>query len=133
MSPNEKKIIVADDEPDIRRMVCECLGSVGYVTVEARDGAEVLKLLAKEHYDLVVLDIFMPVNGLQALEGIKANHPATKVVILSAITQYDANFKDAVIGKNAEAFVPKPPKLDFFLDTIGAVLEGREPPRNPSP
>ena len=113
-------------------MVCECLHDVGYVTAEARDGDEVLKLLAKEHYDLVVLDIFMPVNGLHALEGIKANHPGTKVVILSAITQYDANFKDAVIGKNAEAFVPKPPSLDFFLDTIGAVLEGREPPRQPN-
>ena len=122
------KIIVADDEPDIRRMLCECLESEGYTTREAHDGGEVLNLMEQDLYDLVVLDIFMPINGLKALEGIKLSHPKTKVVVLSAITQYDENFKDVVIGKAAEAFLTKPPNLDHFLETIEAVLHGRNAP-----
>ena len=77
-------------------MVCEFLSSEGYETTEAGDGEAVLQLLERGYYDLVVLDIFMPVNGLEALQGIKSDHPGVKVVILSAITQYDPNFKEAV-------------------------------------
>ncbi len=56
---NEKKILLADDDPAIREVLCLLLSGEGYTAVEAANGQEVLSLL-DDTVDLVILDIMMP-------------------------------------------------------------------------
>jgi len=80
-----KKVLVVDDEPNIRRVVKLVLESDGFDVATAQDAQECLNKL-KENPDLVLLDILMPkVPGTSVLQSIMKTHPQTKVVMLSVI------------------------------------------------
>lgn len=54
------KILVVDDEADVRRFLTAVLAKAGYETVTAQDGREALEIVSREHPDLVILDLMMP-------------------------------------------------------------------------
>jgi CheY-like chemotaxis protein len=78
-------ILVVDDEPDVRRMICRILARGGYGTYEAADGAEALaSLRAGLAVDLVLSDIVMPqVDGVKLLEALSVSHPDLPVLLMS--------------------------------------------------
>ena len=79
------KILIADDESDIALILKLQLEDAGYRTVRARDGAEALEILAKEQFELLLLDIKMPkVDGMQVLRHVRSSYPATVVVMMTA-------------------------------------------------
>src|SRR5687767_6006388 len=60
------RVLVVDDDPMIRKVVRQMLGSRGYTTTEAADGVDALKLLDDEPFDLIITDVYMPrMDGLQ--------------------------------------------------------------------
>ncbi len=68
----KKKILIVDDEPDLRMMFKDILATFGYELDEAGDGVECLEKLAKTKYDLILLDLMMPrMDGMEALARIK--------------------------------------------------------------
>jgi DNA-binding response OmpR family regulator len=80
-----KKVLIVDDEPNIRRVVKLVLESDGFDVATAQDAQECLNKL-KENPDLVLLDILMPkVPGTSVLQSIMKTRPHTKVVMLSVI------------------------------------------------
>lgn len=97
MSENSpKRIIVIEDEPDLRSLYAQILKDEGYVVETAADGEEGLSKLSKNTYDLVLLDIILPImDGLQILEAlsISGKGPLKNVVLLTNIGQ------DLVIAK----------------------------------
>jgi CheY-like chemotaxis protein len=84
------RILIADDEPHIRKLVTFTLGNRGYEVVEACDGGEAVRLAGETQPDLILLDVMMPVmTGYDALRALKGD-PATAdipVVMLSAKSQ----------------------------------------------
>jgi two-component system OmpR family response regulator len=115
-----KKILVVDDEDDIRRFLELVLREKGYEIETASGGEEGLATARSFRPDLVLLDIMMPgLDGWQVLERLKAD-PATSdipVAILSARTETKdpAHWRD----KGAVAYVTKP----FSLQTLFAKLQ----------
>lgn len=87
MTPGERKILVADDDPAIRRILSLTLELEGYEIVTASDGEEALKAVEALAPDAVVLDVMMPrMNGLEVLARMRGN-PRTSnlpVIILTA-------------------------------------------------
>jgi CheY-like chemotaxis protein len=84
-----KKILIIDDEDDIRLAVKVLLESKGYEVVEANGGKKGLTLLKKGGIDLVLCDFFMPgMNGRQVIESIRADKTLknTKVIVLTVAT-----------------------------------------------
>ncbi|MBU0975956.1 MAG: response regulator [Patescibacteria group bacterium] len=85
-----KKILIVDDEPDLRMMFKDILSTVGYETGEAEDGMECLEKMEKEKYDLVLLDLMMPrMDGMEALTRIKQDpdkYGKVPVLILTNLT-----------------------------------------------
>lgn len=66
------RILVVDDNPEIREILHILLGGEGYEIDEARDGASALKQTETAEYDLIILDIMMPgMNGYQTCREIK--------------------------------------------------------------
>lgn len=102
----KKRVLVCDDEESIRLLLREALQDT-YEIVEAADGRETLKMVAREPFDLVVLDIKMPhVHGLAAIERIRQKNNTIPIIICSAyrIMQDDIVVKTSDIA----AFFTKP-------------------------
>lgn len=117
------KIVVADDEPHIRRLVSFTLGNHGYQVIEATDGGEAFDTVRAELPDLVLLDVMMPVmTGYDVLDKLK-NDPVTHdipVVMLSAKSQ--ATEIAAGLARGAHEYICKPFTPKDLLQRVGELL-----------
>ena len=83
-------VLIVDDEPDIRRLVSFSLKRHGFEVIEATDGLAACAVAEREHPDLILMDVMMPLmNGFEAVRSLKANGAtaAIPVVMLSAKSQ----------------------------------------------
>lgn len=129
MNPNDApKILVADDEAFMLRLLEMTLKKGGYNVVSCRDGKEALAAAASAPPRLIVLDIMMPgLDGLGALRQLKEN-PATSdipVVVLSAkghaLTRVEAETAGAVL------FLAKPFSPNQLLGEVQKILAPKNP------
>ncbi len=80
-----RKILVIDDEQNIRKMLSRVLSPEGFIVKEANNGLEALKRLQEENYSLVLLDLKMPgLNGIETLKEIRENDLNLPVIMMSA-------------------------------------------------
>lgn len=118
----KKKILIVDDESDLRSLLAHELANIGYDIQEASDGAEAIELLKQHRFDLALLDILMPgVNGIQVLKYIHDHIPTTKAIMLTGY----ADLKHAMEAKEygAKDFIGKPYKIDDITITIERLLK----------
>src|SRR3954447_7180279 len=118
----KSRILVIDDEAEIRRSVRMILEYEGYEVIEASSGPEGVTLAEREAPDLVFLDIKMPgMDGLDALQRIRTNNDALPVVIISG----HATVSTAVEATKAGAFdfIEKPLTTERVLVTIRNALD----------
>lgn len=119
----KKKVLLVDDQQDIRRLIRLALGS-SYVLLDADNGLAALELIQRERPDLVVLDIMMPgeIDGLAVLDRIRADGELanTRVLMLTARGQ----MKDYNIGmeRGADAYLIKPFSPMALADRISRLL-----------
>jgi DNA-binding NarL/FixJ family response regulator len=114
------RLALVDDGERTRRALralfatCPDLEVVG----EAADGAEALRLVARERPDVVIMDLRRPdVDGLQATRRIKRRWPRVRVLVLTL----DAETRDEALGAGADAFVAKGDPADALLEAIRAM------------
>lgn len=104
-----KRILVVDDEPDIRALVAYHLMRDGYEVFIAADGAQALETARKEHPDVIVLDLLLPgMSGydvLRALRGEEATRD-TGVIVLTARSEQPERIKGLTLG--ADDYLTKP-------------------------
>lgn len=117
------KILIAEDETDIRELVAFILRFGGYEVVTASNGEEAVQLARRENPDLILLDVRMPrMTGYDACREIKAdpNLKTTPVVFLSAKGQ--ENEIQAGIESGAEEYLLKPFAPDQLTQRVKAIL-----------
>ncbi len=123
---DNKKILVADDEPNIRSLVSSMLGK-DYTVLVAKDGQEAIDIARNQRPDLILMDIMMPnVDGYTACSRIKADQvtKGTPVVMLTALGQ-ELNVKLAQeIG--ADEYITKPFTSLDLLNTVKRFLTNPE-------
>lgn len=110
------KILVVEDEPDLRTLYRENLGEGGHDVVTAANGAEGLGVVAREQPDLVVLDLMMPVmDGYEFLEHLRRmpGRERTPTVVVSAAATGSYSRKLGATG-----FVSKPFDVDDLLSIV---------------
>lgn len=121
------RILVADDEPHIRRILITLLQNAEYQVVEARDGREALEVLREDtDFDFLVLDLMMPhASGIEVLEYVRgeAGLETTPVIILTAKGQ-DTDRDDA-LANGADDFMTKPFSPKKLLARIEELLAAR--------
>ena len=127
-SPSSRgHILVADDEPHIRRVLVTILANAGFTVREARDGAEALDALESgAHVDFFILDLMMPrASGMDVLARIRSHpvHRHAPVVILTAKGQ-DTD-RDAAFLAGADDFLTKPFSPKKLLSRIQEILVAR--------
>ncbi len=106
-----KKVLVVEDEADLRKMLKILLGVYGYDVIEARDGYEAVEKAVEETPDLILMDIAMPVlGGLEATRAIRSHAELDDVPIV-AVTGYEEFYGNRAREVGCTDVLRKP--LDF--------------------
>ncbi|WP_018620332.1 sigma-54-dependent transcriptional regulator [Spirosoma luteum] len=116
------KLIIVDDEKQIRAALRDILEYEGYEVDEAKDGEEGLDMIMHKKYDVALCDIKMPkMNGLELLMKVNEAERSTQVVMISAF----GNVENAVEAtkRGAFDFITKPPDLNRLLITVRNAIE----------
>ena len=105
---NGKKLLIVEDEQDIRELYAEILRDEGYEVTEAWDGEVGLKTALSGRFDIILLDVMLPkVDGLRILKEIKKKPELSKIpIVLLTNLGADAVIKEA-FTLGAEAYVIK--------------------------
>ncbi|MFN2168155.1 MAG: response regulator transcription factor [Anaerolineae bacterium] len=120
MSLNGQHILVVDDEPSIREVVSLYLKRSGYQVRTAADGQEALDMLAREDFDLVVLDLMMPkVDGLEITRQLRTDRD-TPIIMLTARSEEIDRILGLELG--ADDYVTKPFSPQELVSRVRAVL-----------
>ena len=119
------KILVVDDEPQIRRVLRATLSAEGYAIVEARDGEDALAEFRRERPDLVLLDMNMP--GPDGLETCRDLRAGSSVPIIMLTVRSSEKDKVRSLDAGADDYVTKPFSMEELLARIRAALRRTAP------
>lgn len=121
----KNRILIVDDEKNIRNVISEYAKFDGFETVEAADGMEAVEICRKEDFDLIIMDIMMPkLDGYSAVKEIRKTKQ-TPVIMLSARgEEYDKLFGFEI---GVDDYVTKPFSPKELLARIRAVIKRSAP------
>ena len=113
-----RKVLVVEDTRDIRELLVDILEAEGYSVRSCANGAEALGLLTHERFDVVLLDLMMPVmDGLQLLEALHLSGPLpAPIIAMSAFERFHLAARDL----GAAAFIGKPVDIDHLLRAVAS-------------
>jgi two-component system alkaline phosphatase synthesis response regulator PhoP len=109
MAPEIKKVLIADDEPDILEIISYNLQLHGYTVFTAKDGEHAIRLAQEVHPDLIILDIMMPKkNGIEVCKHLRTQpvFQDTIIVFLTALNDELSHVRGLEFG--ADDFIAKP-------------------------
>jgi len=114
------RILVVDDEPQIRRVMRTTLAAHGYEVADARSGEQALEEIRAEKYDLVLFDVNMPgMGGVEACRAIRRDSEAAIIMLTVRNTEED---KVEALDAGADDYVTKPFSTPELLARIRAAL-----------
>jgi CheY-like chemotaxis protein len=119
------RILVIDDNADVRSVVVEVLESAGHEVVQAPDGARGIELQRKSPAALVITDILMPEKeGLETIRDLKKEFPALRIIAMSGSgQQVKSSYLFTAKELGADAVLRKPFGPDALLASVQAVLQ----------
>jgi len=123
METKARKILIADDEPDILEILKFNLDNEGYEVITAKDGDEAIEKARRTKPDLVILDVMMPKkNGVEVCQVLRGQ-PAfneTLIIFLTAVNDEGTHIKGLETG--ADDYISKPISPKVFLSRVNALF-----------
>lgn len=117
------KLLIADDEPGVRRLVRMTLESESYEILEASDGAEALALVREHKPALVFLDVMMPeMSGVEVCAQLKSDPETSQITIIMLTAKAQEADREAGTGAGADDYFTKPFSPLALLTKVDEVL-----------
>ena len=127
-----KRVLVVDDDHDVRTIICAILIEAGYNVYEACDGLEALDALKKRRYDALLTDYHMPkMDGLELLDLTQAMWPDLPVILASSDSLLTDHMGNSLLDP-VYALLEKPFERSELLGVIRSAIDGM-PKRGPHP
>ncbi len=123
-TPVSRKILIIDDDPRLRDLLRRYLTDQGFITLVAEDARDMNKIMQREHFDLLVLDLMLPgEDGLSVCRRLRSMHDTTPIIMLTAKTEEI----DRIIGleMGADDYLSKPFNPRELAARIKAILRRR--------
>jgi len=118
------KVLVADDEEDLRQIMEKKISQTGYDVVSASDGQDAWEKIVKHDPDIIVLDLMMPrLDGYEVLKKLRETPPSEKwqpVIIVSAKGELDDIHKG--LDMDADHYLTKPCSLEDIIKGIRLMI-----------
>lgn len=122
MSFEKFRILITDDDIDLRELLTEAVKNWGYEVSVARDGDEALRKLRMERFDIVITDLMMPgMDGLALLQKVKDLDKEILVIIITGYATIETAVK--AIENGAYDYIAKPFRLDELMIVIKNACE----------
>jgi two-component system, NtrC family, response regulator AtoC len=124
------RLLIAEDDADMRDLLQEILEEAGHETVTAADGRAALAHVEREeeHFDLVVTDVRMPnLTGEELLSAVRARRPEAPVVVITAFGSVEQAVE--MVKRGARQYLTKPFQTSELLRAVGEALESSAPRR----
>jgi DNA-binding NtrC family response regulator len=119
---SNSKILIVDDDRNLRRTMSLILRHRGYITETVENGAEAIDCVREQSFDIILMDIRMPVlNGVQALKEIKAIRPETVVFMMTAYAVEDM-IQDA-LQQGASGVLYKPIEVEQVITLVETAIK----------
>jgi DNA-binding NtrC family response regulator len=119
------KILVIDDESIVRTSCNRALSPEGYEVKLSQNGADALKMLEEESFDLVLTDLKMPdIDGIEVLKMIKERWPQTEVIVVTGYQTVDTAVKSIKLG--AFDYIEKPFTPDSLIAAVNNAIANRK-------
>jgi CheY-like chemotaxis protein len=116
----KEKILLIDDDPGIRQLLTRLLTEEGYIVLSAANGIEALELAGATQFDLVLLDLNMPVmDGWETFEKITSKKPLLPFIVITA----RPNQLFPALASGTGALMEKPLDLPKLINTIRTLLK----------
>ena len=126
--PDTTRVLVVDDDAEMRALLVSELRREGYQVVDAADGAEATLACCRSEFDIILMDKNMPgPSGLELLPGFRRSYPHAQIIMMSAFGDL-SSFVEAA-EKGAADFLFKP----FRIEAMKAVVRKALTPDAPSP
>jgi len=120
--PQRKRILVVDDDRDVRDALLTILTETGFQVLTAENFAESLKILAETQFDLVLTDLCLPdATGMDVISHVKNETPATEVILMTGHGSLDVTIE--AIKRGAYYYIEKPCALDRLIALVNRALE----------
>ncbi len=120
-----EKILVVDDDQNLRKTLADILRVKGYDAVVAPNGSEAIAAAARETFSLALIDLQLPdMRGLEVMARIKATSPLTEAIILTGHASMDSAIE--AIGQGAFSYLLKPYQIDELLLAIRHAVERKQ-------
>jgi len=114
-------ILIVDDDPNLRDLLVDTLGAIGYRTTGASDGIEALQMLKEEKFDLMISDIKMPgIDGIALLKKTRRYYPDLPVLFITGVASPE------IIGRaSPDGFLAKPFRISHIEELIEDALKDK--------
>jgi len=131
--PNPR-ILIADDERDIRLVLRTRLELEGFQVIEAGDGAEAVRLALDDSPDLIILDVMMPeLDGVEVCNRLRASFSTRNIPVIMVTARAGRDDKLNGLVKGANDYVTKPFDMNELLQRVRNTLEWSSQQRSASP
>lgn len=128
-STGNGRVMIVDDEPDIRKVVRMTLQKAGYDVVEAEDGQKAIEVINTGEnrlmLDVIICDIRMPkINGVEAIAYFRKEYPRVPVVVLTGFP--DINMATSFLNDGVVDYLVKPVEGEKLKASVAKAMEQRE-------
>ena len=115
------KVLIVDDEPDVRQLLYDFLTGRDYEVILAAGGLEAIDMVRREKPDLVLLDVVMPgMSGVETLRCIAEIDPPVRVIMVTA--NADIGLTSRLLAMGAVDYIPKPFDLEYLEQAVSIQL-----------
>lgn len=119
---NKTRILVVDDEANMRTTLADILADEGYDVTTAGDGWEAINLCSESSFDVVLMDVRMPgMDGVEAFRRLREHNDEARVILMSAYSV--DHLKQSALEEGAIAFLPKPLNVENVVKLVGEVRD----------
>lgn len=125
MKPIPRTILVADDEPDVRSLLCHWLGKLGHTVIPVSSAKAASELLPQRPFDLLITDLLMPEgDGLDLIAQFKHAQPAASILAISGGGRFvpGDNCLESALRLGAHAALMKPFSREQLLAAVESAL-----------
>jgi two-component system, cell cycle response regulator DivK len=104
-----KKVLIADDYPDMRDLLGRQIESLGYIPILAENGQDVVEKAIREKPGLILLDMIMPImDGWEAVRNLRANPETKDIPILAATALFHQSDLNTCMEQGCDGYINKP-------------------------
>ena len=119
----DRTVLIVEDSDDARYFMRLALEQLGYLVVEAENGARAIEVAQRERPDIILMDLSLPImDGLAATEKIRANEGLNGIPIVAVTAHQETDFRVGAKAAGFDAYVTKPIDMDFLGDLINGLL-----------